>query len=263
MLGSALDWFDTHSVDLAVAALLVIACRPLVVLAHELGHAAVGLVRTEGLVRVRVGRSPGIWRARLGRLSLELHPVPARGDSPGETVTHARFGWRSRVMLALAGPIAGSGVALASSCSASIPGSSHSRSLAASCSSSSSATSCLLGAPQGRTMATRSLKHFARSGVRRRTTNSQMWKAASWYLSQMPHRASLRGLIRADIAGVTADELVREGPDLAVASPTLGSLDYGLRRALASSFTSGVRLEHARFAFHFGVAMHDVVAIAG
>src|SRR5690242_16400109 len=81
-------------------------------LAHELGHAAVGLTRTEGLVRVRVGRSPGLWRARLGRLSLELHPFPARTEPDGIARTHAHFGQASALLYTLAGPAAGCSAAV-------------------------------------------------------------------------------------------------------------------------------------------------------
>ena len=77
------------------------------VLAHELGHAAVGLTRTKGLVRVRVGRSLGVWRVRLGRLSLELHPFPARNEPEGLARTHAHFGQTSALLYTLAGPAAG------------------------------------------------------------------------------------------------------------------------------------------------------------
>jgi len=324
MLGSALGWFDAHSVDVAVAAVLVIACQPLVLLAHELGHAAVGLVRTEGLVRVRVGRSPGIWRARLGRLSLELHPVPARGDTAGEAVTYARFGWRSRVLYGLAGPVAGSGAALALVLLGLYSGL---RPLTFAggfllfielCNLLPSQTSPRTGDGNSilETLRTkrRPVPHNAFADVESRflvlVTNARgtlagrggsrllkvlnaldldpsdrssreaqalvrtafsgwCWREAEQAdtapirdaVLDARHRASLRGLTRADTAGVAADELVRNGPDLATASPTFGSLDYGLRRALASRFTSGVPLEHARFAFQFGVAMHDVATV--
>ena len=76
------------------------------------------------------------------------------------------------------------------------------------------------------------------------------------------HRAAIRGVAQADIAGMTADELARNA-DLAAASPTRSSLEYGLRCALRGSFTRGVPEEHAQFAFRFGVAMHDVFTIAG
>ena len=82
-----------------------------VVLAHELGHAAVGLARTEGLVVVRAGSRSPKWRPRFGRLQLELGPVPIfRSD--GEAEVYARVGRPTGVMLALAGPVGG-GIAAA------------------------------------------------------------------------------------------------------------------------------------------------------
>ena len=77
-----------------------------VVLAHELGHAAIGLARTEGLVVVRAGSRSPKWRRRFGRLELELGPVPIfRSD--GEAELYARVGRTTGVMFALAGPVAG------------------------------------------------------------------------------------------------------------------------------------------------------------
>jgi len=77
-----------------------------VVLAHELGHAAVGLACTKGLVVVRAGSRSPKWRRRFGRLELELGPVPIfRSD--GEAEVYARVGRPTGVMLALSGPIAG------------------------------------------------------------------------------------------------------------------------------------------------------------
>lgn len=312
--------------ELAVGALLVAACRPLIVLAHELGHAAIGLFRTEGLVRVRVGRAPGLWRARFGRLSLELHPVLATSESPGEAMTHARLGWRSRAAYALAGPVAGGGVALVlvllglhfellplafaggflllvELCNL-LPSETSGR---------TNDGDSILDTLRTRRRATphndfadvesrflvlvtdarrtltgtggcRVLKvlnaldldpndHSSKEAVAlvRTAFSGWCWREAEQAdtapireaVLDARHRASLRGLARADTIGLTADELVRNGPDLALASPALGSLDYGLRRALSSKFTEGVPLEIARFAFLFGVATHDVVAIAG
>jgi hypothetical protein len=324
MLGSAPYWLDANRVDLAVAAVLVIAFQPLVLLTHELGHAAVGLVHTEGLVRVRVGRSPGIWRARLGRLSLELHPVPARGDTAGAAVTYARFGWRSRLLYALAGPLAGSGAALVlillglhsglrplafagsfalfiELCnllpSRTSPRTGDGNSILETLQTRrrplpynefadvesrflvlvTDARGTLAGRgggrllkvlnaldldPSDRSREAQALVRTAFSGWCWREAEQADTAPIRDAVLDARHRASLRGLTRADTAGLAADELVRNGPDLATASPTLGSLDYGLRRALASKFTSGVPLEHARFAFQFGVAMHDVATVA-
>jgi len=78
---------------------------PVLVLAHELGHAAVGLLRTEGLVAIRVGRAPG-WTGRIGRLAFSLNLVPARRDSQGLAQVFGRIGRIDAVALVLAGPLA-------------------------------------------------------------------------------------------------------------------------------------------------------------
>lgn len=88
---------------ISAAATLV---APVFVLVHELGHAVVGLTRTEGLVLVRVGRAPGRWQVRIGRLQLELNLLPARNAPAGLAQIHARFGVGTRVALSLAGPLA-------------------------------------------------------------------------------------------------------------------------------------------------------------
>jgi hypothetical protein len=83
-----------------------------VVLAHEMGHAAVGLVRTEGLVVVRAGSRAPKWRRRFGRLKLELGPVPLPFQgSDGVAQVYARLARPTKVMLALAGPVAGGAAA--------------------------------------------------------------------------------------------------------------------------------------------------------
>ena len=106
-----MDGLSPVTVALTVA--LTFVAYWFVLLTHELGHAAIGLTRTDGLVRVRVGRSPGVWRGRLRRLSLELHPLPARNEPDGVATTHAHFGQASAVLYALAGPCAGCLAALA------------------------------------------------------------------------------------------------------------------------------------------------------
>lgn len=79
----------------------------IVTLAHELGHAVVGLTRTEGLVVVQAGRSSPKWRRRFGRLELELGPVPILSGGGGIARIHAGVGRTTRVLLAVAGPAAG------------------------------------------------------------------------------------------------------------------------------------------------------------
>jgi hypothetical protein len=101
------DWMDSGGAGrLAFASGLAALGAPMLVLVHELGHAAVGLARTEGLVAVRVGASPARWRLRVGRLQLELNPRPARNAPAGLALIHARLGVGTKVALALAGPLA-------------------------------------------------------------------------------------------------------------------------------------------------------------
>jgi len=92
--------------SLLVACVLVASSVPIVILIHELGHAAVGLIRTEGLVAVQVGRTPARWRTRLGRLQLDFNPVPARNSSAGLAKVYAQAGVGTQVALLLAGPLA-------------------------------------------------------------------------------------------------------------------------------------------------------------
>jgi hypothetical protein len=89
-------------VALTIAALLA----PVAVLIHELGHATVGLVGTEGLVSVRVGRTPSLWRVRVGRLRLALHVLPARNEPAGLAAVYGSWGRPGQVAFALAGPVA-------------------------------------------------------------------------------------------------------------------------------------------------------------
>lgn len=106
------DWMNGGGTLILIAGCVTAALlAPALVLVHELGHATVGLVRTEGLVKVRVGRSPARWRLRLGRLDLELNPVPARNAPAGLAMMYARFGVGTKVALALAGPLAQAGAA--------------------------------------------------------------------------------------------------------------------------------------------------------
>jgi len=106
------DWMNGGGVLMFIAgAAVATVCAPVLVLVHELGHATVGLLRTEGLVRVRVGRSPARWRLRVGRLELELNPLPARNAPAGLAMVYARSGAGTKAALALAGPFAEAGAA--------------------------------------------------------------------------------------------------------------------------------------------------------
>ena len=91
---------------------LMVLLMPVVTFAHELGHALVGLSRTEGMVTVEVGRRPALWQARSGRLMLALHPVPAFTTFAGRARTFARMSPRDRLAYALAGPMAHAATAL-------------------------------------------------------------------------------------------------------------------------------------------------------
>jgi hypothetical protein len=85
--------------------LLCFVIWPLVVLVHELGHAAVALAAGEGLVVVRIGAGGG-WQPRLGRLAFEVNPVPVVLGSSGGHLRHwARLTSSERVACILAGPL--------------------------------------------------------------------------------------------------------------------------------------------------------------
>jgi hypothetical protein len=86
---------------------------PVLVLIHELGHATVVLARTEGLVRVEVGRQPAPLHGRFGRLVLAVSPIPARSGVGGRALAYARMPARDRIAVALAGPLAQAAASLA------------------------------------------------------------------------------------------------------------------------------------------------------
>jgi hypothetical protein len=104
MLSHWLDRGGPDAIGLGVVAFFI--ALPVLVLAHELGHAVIGLVRTEGLVRIRVGRAPGRIHGRVGRLAFELNLVPAGGDVAGTALTFARMSRGEQVAYALSGPAA-------------------------------------------------------------------------------------------------------------------------------------------------------------
>ena len=84
---------------------LVLVTPPLV-LVHELGHALVGLTRTRGVVHVVIGAPPGVLRARIGRLALELSLRGGRGVA-GYARTYALgIPAFDRFLIAIAGPLA-------------------------------------------------------------------------------------------------------------------------------------------------------------
>jgi hypothetical protein len=91
---------------LLAAGITLVVSAPLLVLVHELGHAAVGLWTTEGLVQVHVGREPARVRFRVGRLDVGLNPdLPRRGRA-GVARTWAAMERGDRIAYALAGPLA-------------------------------------------------------------------------------------------------------------------------------------------------------------
>jgi hypothetical protein len=105
----ALRTFDAFmsSGQLLLWCLLAGLLGPVATAVHELGHAAVGLSRSDGIVGVRVGRHPGIWRGRVGRLVFSFHPFPSSAEKiAGGAVTAARLSARDRALYALAGPAA-------------------------------------------------------------------------------------------------------------------------------------------------------------
>jgi hypothetical protein len=106
------DWMSSGSLWWLLC--LVCALMPAGWLVHELGHGMVGLLRTEGLVEVSVGRRPPWWRGRFGRLLVSFSPFPATNAPAGLARVHARCGRGTKVALLLAGPIteAGCGVLL-------------------------------------------------------------------------------------------------------------------------------------------------------
>jgi hypothetical protein len=86
--------------------LAMLAWTPVVVLLHELGHAAAALHATRGEVRVVVG-SEGGMRVKLERLELRLWPIPVAlpvGMCEYEPATLSRP--RAEAWIALAGPMA-------------------------------------------------------------------------------------------------------------------------------------------------------------
>lgn len=99
-------------VELAAAVAGLFALLFVLVLVHELGHAAVALGRTDALVLVHVGRSPGLVRARIGRLDVTVDPRPGEGDEAGRALVVAEMSRSESVAYALAGAAANVGFAL-------------------------------------------------------------------------------------------------------------------------------------------------------
>jgi hypothetical protein len=77
------------------------------------------------------------------------------------------------------------------------------------------------------------------------------------------HSAALRSRTREETLVAAASELAHREADLASASPTGGSLGRGFESALTVKTPDSLPEDQQLFAFRFGVAMHDVVSIAG
>ena len=82
------------------------ALLPIFVVSHELGHAAVCLARSKAPVVVGLGRPPGRWRVRLGRLDLTIGLNFWAYRKPAGTVFHSGLDRWSTVACGLAGPLA-------------------------------------------------------------------------------------------------------------------------------------------------------------
>ena len=100
-------WMNGSGPLVVVAGALVYGLLgPVFTLVHELGHASVGLARTQGVVHVQVGRTPGRWRIRVGRLDMELSPtIPFRAGVGGTARTSVRMDRRTRIAFIAAGPL--------------------------------------------------------------------------------------------------------------------------------------------------------------
>lgn len=100
--------FDSwmNSGVLVWAGLAAALLTPALALVHELGHAIVGLASTEGMVDVRVGRTPPRWRGRFGRLRLNISLLPARKAPAGFAKVYALQSRATKAVFILAGPVA-------------------------------------------------------------------------------------------------------------------------------------------------------------
>lgn len=113
MVDDALRWFVELMDSGAIGPVAVgfAAVVFLLIVVHELGHAAVALACTKSLVLVRVGRVPGAVRGRVGRLQFSFDVRPGPGGDEYLTSVVANLTRRQRLAFALAGP--GANLALA------------------------------------------------------------------------------------------------------------------------------------------------------
>jgi len=99
--------------SLPVFFVIVVFVEPLLVLAHELGHAVAVVSRLPGRVTVRVGGERPLLTFNAGRVHLKLHPLVLPWRFDGQCAYDA--GSQSRadaVVIALAGPAASFGCGL-------------------------------------------------------------------------------------------------------------------------------------------------------
>lgn len=91
--------------SLPVFFVIVVCVEPLLVLAHELGHAAAAVSRLPGRVIVRVGGERPLVSFNAGRVNLRLHPLVLPWRFDGQCTYEAASQSRAdAVVIALAGP---------------------------------------------------------------------------------------------------------------------------------------------------------------
>jgi len=101
------NWMDAGAPGIFRLVVVFVVASPFLFLIHELGHAIVPLLRTQGPVSISVGKSPGWLQGRLGRLKFEVSLLPARERQlAGFAVAGAPLEPRTDIAFALAGPVA-------------------------------------------------------------------------------------------------------------------------------------------------------------
>lgn len=84
---------------------IVVIVEPVLILLHELGHAAAAVSRLPGPVVVRVGGVKPLITINMGRVQLRLHPIVVPWRFDGQCIYETRFQTRAdAVVIALAGP---------------------------------------------------------------------------------------------------------------------------------------------------------------
>lgn len=105
LLQRFMDFMDGGP-SLPALVLLTLLVTPVLALLHELGHALAALVLLPGRVHITIGSRKPLVTIRLGRLSLDLHPlvVPWRFDALCAYEIEQTRG--DAALVALAGPAA-------------------------------------------------------------------------------------------------------------------------------------------------------------